>query len=95
MFNDVCAIVEQTKNRVAVNVNAEQNVMFWLIGKRINEDVLDNKRASYGKQIVSTLSTQLPDKKVLQSQLRRQLESAKNRMEQISEIDLLNEKQEE
>ena len=59
MFNDVCAIVEQTKNRVAVNVNAEQNVMFWLIGKRINEDVLDNKRASYGKQIVSTLSTQL------------------------------------
>lgn len=59
LFKDVCSIVEQAKSRVAVNVNAEQNAMFWLIGKRINEDVLDNKRASYGKQIVSTLSTQL------------------------------------
>lgn len=29
------------------------------MGKRINEDILQNKRAEYGKQIVSTLSTQL------------------------------------
>ena len=32
---------------------------FWNIGNRINEDVLGNARAQYGKQIVVTLSRQL------------------------------------
>ncbi len=36
--------------------------MYWGVGNRINSDVLDNKRAEYGKQIVSTLSTQLNNK---------------------------------
>lgn len=33
--------------------------MYWHIGERINRDVLHDKRAEYGKAIVSTLSTQL------------------------------------
>ncbi|MGR3176976.1 MAG: DUF1016 N-terminal domain-containing protein [Candidatus Anammoxibacter sp.] len=37
-----------------------QNI-YWNIGKRINDDILKNKRAEYGKQIVSTLSRQLMD----------------------------------
>lgn len=36
--------------------------MFWQIGNRINQDILQNKRAEYGKQIVSILSTQLENK---------------------------------
>jgi hypothetical protein len=32
------------------------------VGKRINEDILQNKRADYGKQIVSTHSSQLETK---------------------------------
>lgn len=33
--------------------------MYWSIGTRINQDILGGKRAEYGAQIVSTLSTQL------------------------------------
>ena len=36
--------------------------MFWQVGNRINQDILQNKRAEYGKQIVPTLSTQLENK---------------------------------
>ena len=39
--------------------NYELTAMYWHIGDRINRDVLNNERAEYGKQIVSTLSTQL------------------------------------
>ena len=35
------------------------SIMCWQVGKRINDDVLNNKRVKYGKQIVSTLSAQL------------------------------------
>jgi DUF1016 N-terminal domain len=34
-------------------------MLFWQIGKRINDEILRNKRAEYAKQIVSTLPTQL------------------------------------
>jgi hypothetical protein len=37
-------------------------LLFWQIGTRINIDILDNKRADYGKQIVSHLATQLSEK---------------------------------
>ena len=33
--------------------------MYWKIGKRINLEVLQNKRAEYGKQIVDSLTRQL------------------------------------
>ena len=33
--------------------------LYWKIGKRVNEETLNNKRAEYGKQIVSKLCGQL------------------------------------
>ena len=39
----------------------ELTAMYWHIGDRINRDVLNNERAEYGQQIVSTLSTQLTE----------------------------------
>jgi len=35
------------------------SMLYWQIGKRINDDVLQNQRAEYGKQTVSTLSRHL------------------------------------
>ncbi len=37
-------------------------MLFWEIGFRINDTILQNKRAEYGKQIVSTLSVKLENK---------------------------------
>ena len=34
----------------------------WYVGKRIKEDVLDNQRASYGKQVVKNLAVKLTAK---------------------------------
>jgi predicted nuclease of restriction endonuclease-like (RecB) superfamily len=36
-------------------------MLYWNIGKRINDEILNNKRADYGKQIISTLGQQLEE----------------------------------
>ena len=59
LVDDLRQIINQTRSRVAVNVNAELTLMYWHIGERINREVLGNARAEYGKQIVATLSQQL------------------------------------
>jgi len=45
-----------------MHANRGTVLLFWKIGKRINDEVLNNKRADYGKQIVVTLSRQLTEK---------------------------------
>ena len=62
LFNDVCQIIEGTRNRLATTVNAEVCLLHWNIGNRIKEDVLYNKRAEYGKEIVKKLAVQLTEK---------------------------------
>ena len=59
LVDDLRQIINQTRNRVAVNVNAKLTFMYWHIDERINRELLDNKRAEYGKQIVSQVATQL------------------------------------
>lgn len=44
---------------MAITVNATLSLLYWQIGKRINEEILQNQRAEYGKEIVSALSEQL------------------------------------
>lgn len=44
---------------MALSVNAEITLLYWKVGKRINDEILGNERAEYGKQIVQTVSTQL------------------------------------
>lgn len=61
LVDDLRQIINEARNRVAVNVNAELTLMYWHIGERINREVLGNERAEYGKQIVVTVSRQLQD----------------------------------
>lgn len=62
LYTDVCRIIDDTRHRIAVYVNSEVCHTNWRIGKRIKEDVLFNKRAEYGKQIVKSLSIKLTKK---------------------------------
>ena len=62
LYTDVCCIIDDTRNRVAVYVNSEVCHTNWRIGKRIKEDVLFNKRAEYGKQVVKNLSVRLTER---------------------------------
>jgi predicted nuclease of restriction endonuclease-like (RecB) superfamily len=59
LFKDVCQIIEGMRSRLANTVNAEVCWLNWHIGNRIKEDVLYNKRAEYGKEIVKQLAGKL------------------------------------
>ena len=59
LFDDIVVLIEQSKKQVAVQANSTVTLLFWNVGHRINEFVLQNKRAEYGKQIVITLSSHL------------------------------------
>ena len=59
LYNDVCEIIDRARVRVATYVNTEVCLTNWYVGKRIKEDVLFNRRAEYGKQIVKNLSIKL------------------------------------
>ncbi len=59
LFDEIRTLIEQTRSRVAQTVNSALVLMNWHIGKRINDEVLKNRRAEYGEQIVATLSHQL------------------------------------
>lgn len=62
LFDDVCHIIDGTRQRIATTVNTEVCLMNWNIGKRIKEDVLYNQRAEYGKEIVKNLSIKLTER---------------------------------
>ena len=59
LLGDLRKIIDSARSHVAATANYELTAMYWHIGDRINRDVLNNERAEYGQQIVSTLSTQL------------------------------------
>jgi len=62
LFSELVEIIEIGQKQVAINVNSGVVITFWQVGKRVNDFVLDNQRAEYGKQIVVTLSRQLQEK---------------------------------
>ena len=59
LFNELSQLIEQSQQQVVAQANSTLTILFWHIGTRINKEILQNKRAEYSKQIVSTLSTQL------------------------------------
>jgi len=62
LFDELSELISKSRERAFVYANSEMNLVFWQIGKRINDFILDNKRAEYGKQIVVTLSRQLVER---------------------------------
>ncbi len=59
LLNDLQHIIDSGKRQVTAQVNNTLTLTYWHIGKRINNDVLQNQRAEYGKQIVKSVSKEL------------------------------------
>ena len=59
LVSDVKTLIGESKQALAVTVNATLSMLYWQIGKRINDEVLQNKRAEYGQQVVKLLSEAL------------------------------------
>jgi len=61
LLTDLRHIIEQGKQQAVAQVNSALVLVYWQVGKRINEDILQHERATYGKQIVANISTQLAE----------------------------------
>lgn len=59
LLTDLRGVIEAARQHTAQAVNSALVMMYWQIGQRIRQDVLGNKRAEYGKEIVDALSRQL------------------------------------
>ncbi|HAU0805299.1 TPA: DUF1016 domain-containing protein [Legionella pneumophila] len=59
LIKEISILIDEAKNHVAREYNSTQALLCWLIGKRIDEEVLKSERAEYGETIVASLSTHL------------------------------------
>ena len=58
---DIKALIEQSKRQIATSVNSTMTMLYWQVGNRIKTDILQNKRAEYGQEIVRQLSAELTE----------------------------------
>ena len=61
LFSEVRRLIEYTRQAVAVTVNSNITILYWNVGNCINKEILGNKRAEYGKEVVKTLSLKLTE----------------------------------
>lgn len=59
LIKDISCLIEEAKNHVASEYNSAQVLLCWLIGNRINQEVLQSERAEYGETIVVSLANHL------------------------------------
>jgi AcrR family transcriptional regulator len=59
LLADLRELIRQAREGVARAVDAGLTTLYWHVGRRIRQDILKEKRAEYGEQIVSALSAQL------------------------------------
>jgi hypothetical protein len=59
LVSEIKTLIEQSKNQLAVAVNSTITMLYWNIGKKINNEILKSQRAEYGRQIVANLSKEL------------------------------------
>ena len=56
---EVKQLIQSAKQRAVVAVNAELTLLYWQVGKRIADEVLNGERAEYGKQVIDHLAHDL------------------------------------
>lgn len=59
LYSQLATIIEQGKQRVTAQLNSTIVFTYWHIGNTINEHILKNERAEYGKETVTSQATQL------------------------------------
>ena len=62
LFKDACTIIEQAQESAYRQVNETLIKRNWLLGMRIQHEVLKDKRAEYGEQVVKNLGKSLTER---------------------------------
>lgn len=59
LISDIAKLINEARSHIASEYNVTQTLLCWLIGKRIDEEVLRAGRAEYGETIVKSLAEHL------------------------------------
>jgi hypothetical protein len=59
LFEDIRTLVVSAKTNVLAQANYQMTLLYWHIGKRIEQDIIQSERAEYGKTIIRNLAKQL------------------------------------
>ena len=62
ILHELKVLIDNAKQSVVIEINSGLTILFWQVGNKINNHILKNERAEYGKQIVVTLSRELESK---------------------------------
>lgn len=59
LLTDLRQMIAEAREQVGRTVNAGLTLLYWQIGSRIRNEILNEKRAGYGENIVQTVAAQL------------------------------------
>lgn len=59
LVQDLRTMIEEVRQTVAIAINSSLTALNWKIGYRIRSEILQDKRADYGKEIVVTVNIRL------------------------------------
>lgn len=59
LLKDISTLIDEARAHIAREYNSTQALLCWLIGNRIDEEILRSERAEYGETIVISLSNHL------------------------------------
>jgi predicted nuclease of restriction endonuclease-like (RecB) superfamily len=59
LIDDVRRLIEHARARTAVAVNVGQTMLYWQVGRRVRDEILEGRRAVYGERIIVELARTL------------------------------------
>lgn len=59
LFGEIRRLIDDSRRRAAVSVNAELTMLYWDIGDRIKQSILGVERAEYGQRVIADLANRL------------------------------------
>lgn len=59
LLQAIQALIEEAKGTLRQRVNSTMTLLYWNIGKSVNQEILNDERAAYGKEVVATLAKEL------------------------------------
>jgi predicted nuclease of restriction endonuclease-like (RecB) superfamily len=59
LLETIVSLIDNARHKLAVTINSELSVLYWHIGKQINESILKYEKGEYGKTVIKELSEEL------------------------------------
>ena len=59
LLSELRELISKTREQTAQAVNAGLTLLYWQVGDRIRREILKEKRAEYGAEILQTLAAKL------------------------------------